>query len=197
VFYEQDVTSGNPVMTGTRTDDELLRIVGPDRDRHPPDQVAQAEAELKKRPQASDVEAADRVKTAGRVCVVLGLACVAVPLLVLTSDGPGFEGETLFSATAFLQVIAGILLAAGGLGLRRGRLWGVRLIVVVLWAALAWVAVFAVYSIVRVAAEMPAAISVVLGAFIFLIAAFWAFLMRRAFRFFRSAGVRRHVGDLA
>ena len=180
----------------TRTEDQLLRIVGPDRGRHSPEEVAQAEAAIRKRLEASYAESVDRIRTAGRVCIVFGLACVVIPLLVLTSEGPGFEEEMLFSATVALQIIAGLLLAAGGFGLRRGRPWGVRLIVVVLWAAVAWVALFSIYSIARVATEMPVVGTLGLGAFILLIAVFWAFLLRRALRFMQSDNVRRYVGLL-
>ena len=164
-------------MTDKKTDTELLRIVGPDRHRNQPDEVTRAEAELQGRLQASDADTRDRIRTTGRVCVVLGVACVAVPLLVVSSGSPDFEGEPLFSATVSLQVLAGCLLAAGGFGLRRGHAWGVRLLVLVAWLALAWVAVFSVYSIARVAAEMPAGGSAILGVFILLIAAVWLFLM--------------------
>jgi hypothetical protein len=162
--------------------EDLLRIVGAERGAHPAETVAAAEAELRKRLGAAQREAVDRLRTAARAATVFGLACVAVPLLVL-QDTMGPPPDVGFVAQAWVQGALGIVLAAGGIGLWRRRAWGRQCVLFVLWCCVLFVVGFSGHAAISMASGASILFRVALGAMVLLNGALWLFLLHRGRRY--------------
>jgi hypothetical protein len=136
----------------------------------------------------------NRIRTAARVSIVLGAACLVLPLLTLggvTAD-PGTSG---FPTTMALQAIGGVALLAGGTALRQAAPWGRRLIVAVVWITIVWIALFTLYFIVTMVSGMPAMGAVAIGALAILMSALWILVLRRVLRFMRSQDMLRYTRE--
>jgi hypothetical protein len=148
--------------------------------------------------------AAQRVLAAGRVALLLGCALV-VFVFANAIDGPrGSLPDTsaltvasqrpfsgLFGMLVVVQGLLGLVLLLGGLGLRRRREWGRRLLVTTVWIA---GAVFAILS-AAFGADMllstgvsVESTAIVAGAVITTIA--WIAILRLALRFLNTPSIR-------
>jgi len=135
-----------------RSIEELLRIVGGERDAHSPDEVAEAEAELKERLGASEELFSKRLRRAGSITAALGLltgimplwatlmfvAQVGSPPMPLPNDWRGLAGLAATCAAFALQTVIGFVLFFSGLAFRRRKEWARKTILAIIWIAIAY-----------------------------------------------------------
>lgn len=192
-----------------RSVEDLLRIVGAERDAHSPDEVAAAEAELKERSEASRTRLLKRMIRAGAITAAVGLLGAIFALFVMSDfiadvlgekgglSGlvPAWIGGLLGFAAILLaaatQVIMGLLLIWAGLAFRKAREWARKVILVIVWIAIA----FCIVGIVGFEVEVPLtteldARAVSLMVFAPAVIAFCLLILWIPQRFFSSTEVR-------
>ena len=193
-------------MRNHRTSAELQAIVGVDRSRHTSREVANAETELAIRTGSEEVAFDRKLQKSGTACLIVGALFILWPLAMLgmftaMRDAPVPADPSapflfrhfseVFVSVGILQVIAGVLLLFGGIGTKRRKRYGPRLIVAALGIGLAYVVVFMVLFLVSFALEgQPVTTTIVFAGFSVIMSALWAFLLWLPLRFFTSPRVR-------
>lgn len=182
--------------------DDLLRIVGQQRDRHTPEEVAAAEQRLCALAEGDRQDVRRRVRRNGWIVAVIGLVVGVWPLCVLGlhlsqqrdwgPPPPEFGWfVVVFVALCVVQTVCGLALCAGGIGFARCREWGRKLVLAVLWVAIAYCVGFGVFWEIFIPLNMGwqahTVVSMVFGP---AICAFWAFLLWLPKRYVSSDAVR-------
>jgi len=172
-----------------RSEDELLRIVGVDRASHSPEAVARAEAALKALAGASRSESQDQLRTAARISFLFGLACVAVPLLMLQDPMfPENREPPWVRLAGLVQGVVGLVLVAGGIGLWRRKAWGRVCVVLVLWLTIAYTVGFGVFAGIEAAGSAPIGVRVAFALGIVGMTALWVVILRRGISYVSQPG---------
>ena len=188
---------------------DLLRIVGEQRDRHTPDEVAAAEKRLRALAEGDRQDVRRRMRRNGRIVAGIGLLVGIWPPCALglhlsqQRDWGPVPPEfgwfvTVFIVLCVAQTICGMALCAGGLGFARGREWGRQLVLAVLWVAIAYCVGFAVFWEIFILLNMGwQAHTVVFMVFGPAMCAFWVFLLWLPKRYFSSEAVRAACREAA
>ena len=189
-------------MPGSEDMDRLIDIVGRDRANRSPEEIAEAENQLRAVYDEALRRTARRARTVGTVVAVIGFLAGAWPLILIPfflleishfpmpPDAP-FRG---FFLIALLQVVCGFALGTAGLGFRRLKDWGRKTIRAVIWIVIAYCVGFLIFWEISAFSMMgapPARLMIIPMAFFGLVfTAFYVFLLWLAQRYFGSARIR-------
>lgn len=189
-----------------QTTEALLATVGATRASQAPEAIEAAEAELARRGSSEADLFRSKVMRAGKVCAFIGGLFVVWGLLMgglgLTVLAPAEEPDPsdpvmfrhfdlLYVGGSLAQASVGVLLLAGGLGVRRFRRRGRRLVLAVVWAGFASIGLFTVFWVYGLLGGPGGFSSSIVFAVAGLAnAGFWSFVLWLPYRFFASERVR-------
>ncbi len=193
-------------MKDHRSTEELLEIVGPSRASYAAEAVAAAEGELRSRTGTEQELFTAKGRKIGTVCawlgglfVIWGLVFIPIGLSFLSDREPVtaessflfMHFDVVFVGGAALEALAGALLLMGGMGFRKRRERGRRLILVVLWIAVLYVVVFTSGMVVSLYQLASGGLRLGMAVVSVLMAGAWCLLLWLPIRYFRSPRVRQ------
>lgn len=192
------------MQSSDRSSEDLLRIVAADRQTHSPEDVAAAEAELRARLSSAQAALSKRLRRAGAIAAFIGFIAAAFPLLMLVVEAPWAQpaGDRTvpwaFLAAGGVQVLAGSALFVGGLGLRSGKNWARKVLLVIVWCGI----VYCLGSAVVWEIMVPLTMGLDGEAIAFMlfgpaIIAFWVLILQTPRKFLSSQEVRMACGATA
>jgi hypothetical protein len=125
-----------------RTVDELLLVVGPERERRTAEEVADAEAQLRQRATEGAAASLRHLRWAGLMAAAIGPVVMlaspsAATLLLTTMTLPLLAGMPSAFIATLLWLLPGPLLIVGGIAVRGRREWARMVVVLGAWGALA------------------------------------------------------------
>ena len=128
--------------------DCLIEIISKNRSNYSPEEIAEAENQLRQAVTDSRVMTIKKAKTVGMIVAAIGFMIGLWPVILIPEVGEiysewGTKDETVtfaertfpifFLLVAAFQIVLGLVLVAGGIGFRMLRHWGRWLILSVIW----------------------------------------------------------------
>jgi len=184
---------------------EYIRIIGEERTRHSPEEIAEAETALRDLVRTEYEKAAERMPRVGKIVAWIGVAVGLFPVMVLAlmledvlSDAeawraasiPSGAGLAAFVAAAVVQTACGLALVVGGIHFRKAKEWARKTILSVLWLAFGYCVLFGFAMVVATpfvfgwSYDIPI---VLVGGLA--IVGFWLWILRLPLRYFSSREV--------